>query len=200
MLTSRSRPKGLSAINPREKSLRHIAIAITVVVALCGWTLRADAQTSQIKTEYLMTYLVPISAQRIKIDGATSITATYPGGWVKGPAISGKFIGPGGDWITITPAGVARLDVRIVIETDDGALIYMTYGGISVSSKEVGEALGRGEVVTDKTWPYFVIAPTFRTSSEKYDWLNKVQAVGKMLEIKRGGEDSYVKYDVFVVR
>ncbi|MFN0040171.1 MAG: DUF3237 domain-containing protein [Burkholderiales bacterium] len=180
--------------------MRHIAIAVTVVVALCGWTLHAAAQTSQIKTEYLMTFLAPISAQRIKIDGATSITAVYPGGWVKGPAISGKLVGPGGDWITITPAGVARLDARIVIETDDGALIYMTYGGISVSSKEVGEALGRGEVVTDKTFPYLVTAPTFRTSSEKYDWLNKVQAVGKMVEIKRGGEDSYIKYDVFILR
>lgn len=180
--------------------MRHTANAITVVVALCGWTLHADAQTSQIKTDYLMTYLVPISAQRMKIDGTMLITAGYPGGWVKGPGISGKFVAPGGDWITVTPAGVARLDARIVIETDDGALIYMTYGGIVVSSKEAGEALGRGEVVTDKTWPYFVIAPTFRTSSEKYDWLNKVQAVGKMVELKRGGEDSYVKYDVFIVR
>jgi hypothetical protein len=57
------------------------------------------------------------------------------------------------------------------------------------------------EVISDKTWPYFVIAPTFRTSSsEKYDWLNKVQAVGKMVEFERGGEDSYVKSYVFVVR
>lgn len=190
----------MSARHQREKNLKRIAIAVTAVIALCGWTLPADAQTSQIKTEYLMTYLVPISAQRIKIDGTMLITAGYPGGWVKGPGISGKFVAPGGDWITITPAGAARLDARIVIETDDGALIYMTYGGIVVSSQEAGEALGRGEVVTDKTWPYFVIAPTFRTSSEKYDWLNKVQAVGKMVEIKRGGEDSYVKYDVFIVR
>ena len=200
MLTSHSRPKGMRVINPREKTLKRIVIAVTTVVALCGWTLRADAQTSQVTTEYLMTYLVPISAQRIKIDGTTLITEGKPGGWVKGPGISGIFISPGGDWITITPSGAARLDARIVIETDDGALIYMTYGGIVVSSKEAGDALGRGEVVTGKTWPYFITAPTFRTSSEKYYWLNKVQAVGKMVEIKRGGEDSYVKYDVFIVR
>ena len=180
--------------------MRHIAIAVTAVVALCGWTVRADAQSTEIKTEYLMSYVVPISPQRVAIDGQTSITAGYPGGWVKGLRISGKFVAPGGDWITITPAGVARLDARILIETDDGAFIDMRYNGIVVSSKEVGEALKRGEVVTDKTWPYFVIAPTFRTSSEKYDWLNKVQAVGKMVEYKRGGADSYVKYDVFVVR
>ena len=78
MLTSHSRPKGMRVINPREKTLKRIVIAVTTVVALCGWTLRADAQTSQVTTEYLMTYLVPISAQRIKIDGTTLITEGKP--------------------------------------------------------------------------------------------------------------------------
>ena len=180
--------------------MRHIAIAVTAVVALCGWTLHADAQTSQIKTEYLMTFSYPSAHKGSRSTVQRPSLQCTPGAGSKGLGLAENSVAPGGDWITITPAGVARLDARIVIETDDGALIYMTYGGISVSSKEVGEALGRGEVVTDKTWPYFVIAPTFRTSSEKYDWLNKVQAVGKMVEIKRGGEDSYVKYDVFIVR
>ena len=118
---------------------------------------------------------------------------------MKGPRIKGKIISPGGDWVTITPSGVARLDVRLLIETDDGAHIYMTYNGVFVTSKEVTDALGRGEVVTQKTVPYFVTAPTFQTSSEKYGWLNKVQAVGKMVELKRG-DGAYIKYDVFIVR
>ena len=42
-------------------------------------------------------------------------------------------------------------------------------------------------------------APTFQTSSEKYAWLNGVQAVGKMVEVKVGA-GGYVKYDVFIVR
>lgn len=176
-------------------------VAIVGVLALSGWMLDAVAQTTEVKTEYLMTYVVPISPKRIKIDDTMSITAGPPGGWVRGPGLNGKFVSPGGDWLTINmPPGVARLDARVVIETDDGAFIYMAYGGIQVSSKEAIEALGRGEVVTNRTWPYFMIAPTFRTSSQKYDWLNKVQAVGKMVEIKRGGEDSYIKYDIFIVR
>jgi hypothetical protein len=60
-------------------------------------------------------------------------------------------------------------------------------------------ALNRGEMVTDKTVPCFVIAPTFQTSSADYDWLNKVQAVGKMVELKRG-DGYYIKYDIFIVR
>lgn len=75
----------------------------------------------------------------------------------------------------------------------------MTYNGIFVTSKKVTDALSRGEIVTDKTVPYFVTAPTFQTSSEKYSWLNKVQAVGKMVELKRG-DGAYIKYDIFIVR
>jgi hypothetical protein len=63
----------------------------------------------------------------------------------------------------------------------------------------VSAALARGEVVTDRIVPYFVTAPTFQTSSERYAWLNGVQAVGKMIEL-RSGEGSYIKYDVFTVR
>jgi hypothetical protein len=44
---------------------------------------------------------------------------------------------------------------------------------------------------------YFVIAPTMETSAKKYEWLNGVQCIGKIVEDKN---DSYVKYDVFVVR
>jgi hypothetical protein len=47
--------------------------------------------------------------------------------------------------------------------------------------------------------PYFVTAPTFQTSSTKYAWLNGVQAIAKMVEVK-AGDGGYVKYDVFVVR
>ena len=46
---------------------------------------------------------------------------------------------------------------------------------------------------------YFVTAPTFQTKSEKYAWLNAIQAIGKMVEQKRG-EGSFVKYDIFAVK
>ena len=190
-------PQPVSAIKPKENRIKLIAIVVTAVVTLCGWALRADAQSSEVTTEYLMTYLAP--SERYPIDSSTVVVNLKPGGWVKGPRVRGKIIPPGGDWIRIMPSGVGRLDVRLLIETDDGAHIYMTYNGISVLSTEVTDALSRGEVVTGKTVPYFVTAPTFQTSSEKYSWLNTVQAVGKMVELKRG-EGAYVKYDVVIVR
>ena len=175
--------------------MRRTAIVFAVVVA--AWPRGAAAQTTEVATEYLMTYLAPL--ERYPIDSSTVIVNVRPGGWVKGPRVKGKIIPPGGDWVTIKPSGVSRLDVRLLIETDDGAHISMTYNGVFVPSKEVTDALNRGEVVTSKTVPYFVTAPTFQTSDERYGWLNKIQAVGKMVELKRG-DGAYIKYDVFIVR
>jgi hypothetical protein len=158
----------------------------------------AFAQTAQIKTEYLMTYLAPLDAP-IAVDGALQIFNVKPGGWVNGPKIKGTMVSPGGDWLRPMPSGVLRLDVRASIRTDDGADIYVSYNGIIQHSKESAERLMKGEVLTDKDVPYFVTAPTFQTSSEKYAWLNGVQAVGKMVELK-AGVGGYVKYDVFIVR
>jgi hypothetical protein len=36
------------------------------------------------------------------------------------------------------------------------------------------------------------------TSAGAYLWLNQVQCVGKMVEVKTG-DNSFVKYDIFVV-
>lgn len=44
---------------------------------------------------------------------------------------------------------------------------------------------------------YFITSPTFETKSEKYGWLNGVQAVGKALELKRG---DHVTYEIFAVK
>jgi len=88
------------------------------------------------------------------------------------------------------------LDVRATIKTDDGALIYISYNGIYRGSEEADARASKGEVLTSKDI-YFVIAPTMQTSARKYDWLNAVQCVGKMVSYKN---DTYVKYDIFIVR
>ena len=44
---------------------------------------------------------------------------------------------------------------------------------------------------------YFITAPTYETKSEKYGWINAVQAVAKMTSIK--GAD-HVDADIFVVK
>ena len=156
-------------------------------------------QTTQINTEYLMTYQVLLDAPT-PIDSSLMVINVKPtGGWAKGPVISGTFQAPGADWLRVMPSGALRLDVRAVLKTDDGALIYMTYNGIIQHSPESAERMSKGEVLTASDIPYFVTAPTFQTSSPTYAWLNSVQAVSKMVEIKLG-EGGYVRYDTFIVR
>ena len=172
--------------------------ALVCAVLLCGTSMSAAAQTTQISTDYLMTYLAPLDPP-VAIDGSLQIFNVKAGGWVKGPKINGTLASPGGDWLRAMPSAVFRLDVRALIRTDDGADIYVSYNGIIQHSSESAERLMKGEVLTDKDMPYFVTAPTFQTSSPKYAWLNAVQAIAKMVEVK-AGDGGYVKYDVFIVR
>lgn len=174
-----------------------LAACFTVLLSLLA-SPAVQAQSTQITTEYLMTMTLP--TERKAIDPTLTIVNILPGGTVRGPGISGKVLAPGGDWIRTMLSGALRQEAKLSIETDDGALIHMSYVGVVVVSKEAAEAMARGEVLNDKGVPYFINTPLFQTSSEKYAWLNKVQAVGKMIELKRTSTEAYVKYDIFILR
>jgi len=70
----------------------------------------------------------------------------------------------GGDFAMFRPDGSLRIDVRLILNTNDGATIYMTYNGVAVP-----DADGTLRIKT---------APTFEAGDERYTWLNNVQAVG----------------------
>ena len=178
------------------KSVRALAASI------CLWNCPAlmfaapaAAQTTQLSTEYLMTLYAPLAAGQA-IDSSLYVNNVRPGGWVKGPRIKGTLLAPAGDWARVLPSGVSRLDVRATIKTDDDALIYISYNGIYKDTEEVEARAAKGEVLTSKDL-YFITAPTMQTSSKKYDWLNGVQCIGKMVSYK---SDAYVQYDIFIVR
>jgi Protein of unknown function (DUF3237) len=70
------------------------------------------------------------------------------------------------DWAVVSPAGVGLMDVRETIETDDGALIYVSYEGrIDISAGLEGATA--------------YTAPRFETGDERYAWINRIQAVAK---------------------
>ena len=95
------------------------------------------------------------------------------GGTFSGPDISGRLLpGASADWQTILPDGTALGDIRYVLETDRGDLLYVQSHSIRHGSPEVLARLGRGEDVDPNEY-------TFRTSTEietaapDLDWLNK---------------------------
>src|SRR4051812_42877673 len=94
----------------------------------------------------------------------TRVIVTAMRGEFDGPKVRGTVADvAGGDWVVMRPDGSLKLDVRLVLRTDDGADILMTYSGI-------GQPDGDG-VTALRT------APLFETGDERYAWLNNVQAV-----------------------
>jgi len=102
------------------------------------------------------------------------------GGSFEGPRLAGRvLVGPSSEWATRRPGGTLKADVRLVLETDDGARILMTYNGI---------ASGAGADAR------VVSAPLFECGDERYRWLNELQAVALGAPIEGG-----VAYDVYRV-
>jgi hypothetical protein len=60
----------------------------------------------------------------------TRITFPIIGGSFEGDRLRGKVLPCGDDWTVKRADGVTELDLRITLETDDGALIHMTFEGI----------------------------------------------------------------------
>src|SRR5262245_21024165 len=106
----------------------------------------------------------------------TRVIASIAGGSFEGPRLRGKVLPGGGDWTLLRSDGVLELDLRLTLETDDGALIFMTSFGLRHGPPEVLAALGRGESV-DPSKYYFRTAPRFETSAPQYEFLNRVVAI-----------------------
>ena len=97
-------------------------------------------------------------------------------GLVKGPRLNGRIHHFGGDWGIIRADYCFELDVRIVIETGDGALIHAAYRGINPMTKAQVDRFLAGELPKGMV---LYVTPRFETSHEKYQWLTRLQAVGR---------------------
>ena len=94
----------------------------------------------------------------------TRVTFPITGGSFEGERLRGKVLPGGDDWTVKRPDGVVELDLRVTLQTDDGAYIHMTFEGI------------RDDRATPA--PYFRTVPRFETSEPKYAFLNRLLAVG----------------------
>jgi len=132
----------------------------------------------QVHTRHLFT--MRLETKLIKV-GTTPTTmrriGVVPGGTFEGERLSGRVLDGGSDWQSIRGDGSTLLDVRLSLETQDGAIICMTYIGVRHGPRDILQRLEAGEVV-DPTSYYFRIAPFFETASETHSWLNGIVAVG----------------------
>jgi hypothetical protein len=99
------------------------------------------------------------------------------GGSFNGERLSGEVVSGGNDWQDIRRDSCTKLDVRLLLKTTDGALIAMTYHVLRHGPPAVMQALDRGETVDPASY-YFRLSGLFETGAEKYDWINRVIAIG----------------------
>jgi uncharacterized protein DUF3237 len=153
-----------------------LGLAVAGVVTLTPTSARlpaAAASTAQQATEpprapafeYLGTLRADIGTRTVLENGpqGTRTIVQVTGGRFEGPRLKASVQTPAGDWITNRPDGSYRLDVRLTLKTDDGALILVTYNGI-------GQTTDKGASLR--------IAPLFETGDSRYVWLTRLQAVG----------------------
>lgn len=70
------------------------------------------------------------------------------------------------DWLVVGADGTGTLEARVTLETSDGAVILLRYGGRVDASRGLGGA------------PIFATLQ-FETGDDRYVWLNRIQAVAK---------------------
>lgn len=71
------------------------------------------------------------------------------------------------DWAILAPSGeITSLDVRCLVRTDDGALVFIQYNGRMRFSSDGGMGTA-------------YVAPRFETGDPRYAWLNTIQGIGK---------------------
>ena len=98
------------------------------------------------------------------------------GGSFTGDRLAGEVLPGGADWQLVRPDGVALLDARYTLRTEDGALIYVNNQGVRSGPADVLAQLGRGEAV-DPARYYFRTTPRFETGAAQYAWLNDLIVV-----------------------
>jgi hypothetical protein len=98
------------------------------------------------------------------------------GGSFSGHKLRGRVLAGGADWQIVRADGVADLDARYTLETDDGALIYVRNRGYRHGPEAVMRKLAAGEPV-DPALYYMRTTPRFETGDARYAWLNRIVCV-----------------------
>lgn len=116
------------------------------------------------------------SVQTFGTPVGTRMTLVVKHGRCIGPRIAADVLPGGGDWLLLGTDGVARLDVRATLRTDDGAVIHMTNTGRVRMDRATADRFTSGELIRHDEMT-MRSSPLFDTGDERYRWLNAVHTV-----------------------
>jgi hypothetical protein len=112
---------------------------------------------------------------------------------IQGDRVKGKVLPGGSDWLTLEPDGALLLDCRMVLQTEDNALIGITYRGLRHGPPEEMAKQSRGEAFDTNAF-YHRVALQFDTDAAQYKWMNRILAIGKARRLAVGAV-----YEVFEI-
>jgi hypothetical protein len=129
--------------------------------------------------------LVPLCTLTVSLAETISVSPSLVIGEVTGARAEGERFNANlkgnaaADWLRVSPEGYGTLDVKITLETDDGAIVYADYSG---------------RLQFDTMAVY--ATPLFHTGDERYAWMNRIQAVSK----GTFQPDGTLVYEIFELR
>lgn len=111
--------------------------------------------------------------------GETRAAVYAKEGKIEGPLLNGRVVPmSGGDFPLSRDNGVVDFDARYLLETDDGAIIYLENRGYRwARSPETSERIRRQEEVSHDEY-YMRVTPKFDAPAGLHSWLSQHVFVG----------------------
>ncbi len=135
---------------------------------------------TDLKHTHLLTLQLTVDYAGIKVIGPTPAglrrIAPVTGGTFNGPRLSGTVLG-GADWVLNRADAVMAIDVRLTLETGDGALIYLAYQGRFLAEPEVMSRFAKGALLEPHEYSLAMTAK-LESGDPRYAWLNNAVVVG----------------------
>jgi hypothetical protein len=145
------------------ESVALVVLAPALVGPVVASARQNKEQVSRMRSRHLMTLRLDTAATEDIGTTPCGTLSIFPvrGGSFDGDRLRGRVLAGGGDWVTTRADGVIEVDLRVTLETDDGALIHMTFTGVRDDGHE-----------------YFRTLPRFETAAPQYAFLHRLLAVG----------------------
>jgi hypothetical protein len=119
----------------------------------------------------------------------------FTGGWFAGDRLRGELLPGGGDWACFETDSLIRIDVRAILQTIDGARIYMRYRGIWTTAPGLLPRVLGHQVPYVHEDHYLRVAAEFESGAPQYAWLDRIVVIGVGGYTESGG----VRYSFFEV-
>ena len=142
---------------------------------------------------HLTTLRLDIDLAAIAVIGNGRLVAPVAGGTFAGERLSGTVLPGGADWVTQSADGNASIDVRLLLQTDDGAMLGLTYHGRFIGAPGMMQRFVAGQPVDAAGFSLQTVA-TFETADPRYIWLNDTIVVGIGEQVD--GRPAYQLYEI----